>query len=189
MKSKTQAALLLTPDGTLSMLPFRIGDRYTWVGDALGGATLEVGHVNLYREKRGTIRVAELAGRVDWYIDDESRLKRLPVNPVATSLWVATHGALASHVCGPVLFVHHNHEGDTIGLSSFEMNTIRDIVNAHFDLTHRVFHPVSDGTWMPGADDPAAKTVIFSSHPVDAEPMIDGDVVVRRVRTTIEDDS
>lgn len=178
-----ETALLLREDGSTMPVLFDPHNSYDTLNDAMGGATIDSGRVNLYREKRGTVSVPELVGQIDWYSDDESRLKDLPINPVATALWVATNGVFASHICGPVLFVRHDDEGGTIGITEDDERAIDQVIRSHYSLEPRFFLEKPDGTYeeqpgMTSATAPITRTTTVSSRPIEPgdHRLIPGDV-------------
>ena len=74
-----------------------------------------------------------LKGHRDLFVDEEGKLKRLPLNTVLTDFFAATEGKNGHgyfYLNGPGVFAAHDEEGNTLGLPAEECAEIEaDLAN------------------------------------------------------------
>ena len=100
----------VSTEGIVTREPFNAADSLKQLQTAVGG------HIELV-----PIR---LKGHRDLFVDEEGKLKHLPLNRVLTEFFAATegkkHGLGFFSLNGPGVFAAHDEEGNTLGLLAEE---------------------------------------------------------------------
>lgn len=103
--------------GTPSIEPFTPKDSYAQLVAAIGGGYLEAAPIP--RLINSKCRYA-----IDCFVDEEGVLKSLPLNLCAS---LATY----LHLYGDAVFAAHAPQGETVGLSKTDADTLLALLNAH----------------------------------------------------------
>ena len=123
--SSTKTMILIKTDGTVSEIP---NTGYESIVAAIGGGFLEA-------IPMGNGHAA--------YIDEEGKLKNLPINPVATFLWYKRLQPMGDFLCGDCVVVRSvNDEGELDGedytpcpeirKTAEEIRAMDDLARCHF---------------------------------------------------------
>ena len=97
-----EQAVIIKTDGTKSVVEFEVGNSYNLISQAVGGWIEVVG-----LDKR----------QADLWVNEEGKLKGLPQNPIATSLFMEEHGRMDVIVGNVIITGGTDENGDTLGLT------------------------------------------------------------------------
>jgi hypothetical protein len=82
----------------------------------------------LQKSVGGYVQAVELRDEVTMWLNEESKIERLPHNPVAQTLWNGTYGAGTDYIQGNAVFTGGSDEdGETLPLSEERAREIRAV--------------------------------------------------------------
>jgi hypothetical protein len=118
--SSTKTMILIKTDGTVSEIP---NTGYESIKTAIGGGYLEA---------------VPMGNDHSAYIDEEGKLKNLPINPVATFLWYKRLRPMNDFLCGDCVIVRSTNDDGELDGEDYsprpEIRTTAEQIGAMDDL-------------------------------------------------------